>query len=432
MRILCTGDVHIGRRSSGVEGTAHSCAEAWQRICRLAIGDLVGKTQIDPVDLVVVSGDLTDENNRYYQAIGPIERGLALLARAKIPVVVVAGNHDHHTLKDVHRAVRTQYAFHPLGFGATWETREIGGVRLVGWSYPDARYPDRPIPALQLPPSDLPTLGVVHVQRTADPNYAFATPDDFWSQTNVDRWLIGHVHLPDSEGDTGSNVLNPGSPQAMDANEAGWHGVWLLTAQGGQFLPPKRIPLSTVWYENLALTLTPEIETLSDFREFIFQSVQERIQTVSQQNPQAESLQIRIDLNGRSPLNRKALQGQFDSLVGTEQGNGNLQAVVTKISAYQLRPPIDLVELGRSGGPHQVLARALLALEDPVEAEWRDEALVAKLLKAAEDAGNHSGYVDVRGKDQPEEAVVRQWARDHAYRMLELLDDQRNPSGETA
>src|SRR5690625_108199 len=78
MKILCTGDLHLGRRSSRlpehIDGRAHSSASAWGRVVDLAIAERV--------DLVLLSGDLIDDANRFYEALGPLEVGLRRLATA--------------------------------------------------------------------------------------------------------------------------------------------------------------------------------------------------------------------------------------------------------------------------------------------------------------------------------------------------------------
>jgi DNA repair protein SbcD/Mre11 len=61
LKILCTADIHIGRRSSrllpGADPRVHSAAEAWLRITERAVQDRV--------DLLLVAGDLVDRANRF-------------------------------------------------------------------------------------------------------------------------------------------------------------------------------------------------------------------------------------------------------------------------------------------------------------------------------------------------------------------------------
>ena len=53
MKLLCTGDLHVGRRSSGLPSDdKHSCAAAWSRV--------VDEALVAKVDVVLLSGDLMD------------------------------------------------------------------------------------------------------------------------------------------------------------------------------------------------------------------------------------------------------------------------------------------------------------------------------------------------------------------------------------
>ncbi len=134
MKILCTGDLHVGRRASRLPvdwcGTECSCAAVWERIVELAIRERV--------DLVAVSGDLVDRANRYYEAIGPVERGVRILAKAGIQTVAVAGNHDFDVLPRLAESLAGDLQL--LGTDGNWQRITIqrdGGDRLHvdGWSF---------------------------------------------------------------------------------------------------------------------------------------------------------------------------------------------------------------------------------------------------------------------------------------------------------
>src|SRR5688572_5171381 len=94
LRILCTGDLHVGRRPSRlaehIDARRCSCASVWNDIVEYALRERI--------DLLLVSGDWVDRENRFYEAFGPIERGLRVLDGAGIDTVAVAGNHDFDVL----------------------------------------------------------------------------------------------------------------------------------------------------------------------------------------------------------------------------------------------------------------------------------------------------------------------------------------------
>ena len=86
MKILATGYLHLGRRPARLPAEAEddprlSTAEAWQELVALAVEQ--------GIDLVALSGDLVDRDNRFFEALGPLERGLGRLAEAGIDTVAV-------------------------------------------------------------------------------------------------------------------------------------------------------------------------------------------------------------------------------------------------------------------------------------------------------------------------------------------------------
>lgn len=76
IKILCTGDLDLGRRPTRVPSGRREfgVAYVWEKIVETAIAWRV--------DLVVLTGDVVDRENRYFEAMGPIEQGLRKLRDA--------------------------------------------------------------------------------------------------------------------------------------------------------------------------------------------------------------------------------------------------------------------------------------------------------------------------------------------------------------
>ena len=136
VRILATADIHIGRCPTRVpdpeDARRFSCARMWHEIVERAIQE--------KVDLVTLSGDIIDHDNRFFEATGPLEAGLVKLAAAGIHTYAVAGNHDFDVLPRIVDAVGTDH-FHLLGRDGRWEQTEFirDGqplLRIHGWSFP--------------------------------------------------------------------------------------------------------------------------------------------------------------------------------------------------------------------------------------------------------------------------------------------------------
>jgi DNA repair exonuclease SbcCD nuclease subunit len=122
-QILCTGDVHLGRRPSRVpvEDGGLSVRHVWERFVETAINR--------EVDVVVLTGDIVDSENEMYEAFGTLERGVQRLLDGGMQIVAVAGNHDHDAFPRLVRGIDAD-GFHLLGPGGTWEKVQLDSARL--------------------------------------------------------------------------------------------------------------------------------------------------------------------------------------------------------------------------------------------------------------------------------------------------------------
>ncbi|MEX2501888.1 MAG: metallophosphoesterase, partial [Trueperaceae bacterium] len=224
MRLLLTGDLHIGRTSTRVPSelpqSDRSAAGAWNRIVRLATEEAC--------DVVCLSGDVADQSNKFWEAIGPLEAGVTTLAEAGIQVVAVTGNHDHDVLPRLADQL-PDGLLTLLGRGGRWERTTLEGddgrpsLHLDGWSFPKARVTDDPLAAYDLPHDGaVPTLGLVHGDLDLSTSPYAPLSRERLRRAAPDAWLLGHVHVPGLHDlDAGGWALYPGSPQAQDPGEPG-------------------------------------------------------------------------------------------------------------------------------------------------------------------------------------------------------------------
>ena len=86
IKILATGDLHIGKKiSSSVYDTGGlSAKDTWKRIVDWSIDN--------DVDIIALTGDIVDRDNRYFEAFGPLQSGFKKLKEKGIQVYMVAGN----------------------------------------------------------------------------------------------------------------------------------------------------------------------------------------------------------------------------------------------------------------------------------------------------------------------------------------------------
>jgi len=384
MRILCAGDLHIGRSASrlfgNVEPRSVSAAAAWTRIVDTAIARRV--------DLVALSGDLVDKDNAYFEAIGPLEAGVRRLGEAGIPTVAVAGNHDWSVLPELGRALPAEYC-RLLGADGKWERHLVvaaSGERLYvdGWSFRAEHVRENPMHTYALGPADAPVLGLLHTDLGATASSYAGTAMHDLHRHPVQMWLLGHIHTPGIRSTQGAPVvLYPGSPQALDPGEPGVHGAWVVQMSPAGVTHIELVPLASARYERLAVDVTGAATT-DELRQRLTAAVRSAGQTAAGTSSPLRHLSLRVDVVGSTPLHRtvaRQVAAMADDLSLAVQD----VAVCVERVEVRTRPAYDLAQLAK--GPEDavaVLAQLIQELEVGRPLDERPE--LARLVRAVPEA----------------------------------------------
>ena len=89
IKILATSDLHLGRKSSEVPSSEKESSTrfTWENMVEWCIHH--------NTDVMLLAGDIVDRDNRFFEAIGPLQAGFEKLERAGVSVFIITGNHDH-------------------------------------------------------------------------------------------------------------------------------------------------------------------------------------------------------------------------------------------------------------------------------------------------------------------------------------------------
>jgi len=429
VKILATGDLHIGRRSSKIpddfgnpEGL--SCASMWTRLVECAIEE--------KVDLVLLSGDIVDQDNSFFEAIAPLETGLEKLHSHGIQTCATAGNHDAAAFPRLARLVDTG-SFHLLGENGTWESVDCQRdgqplARVQGWSFPSRHHKTSPLLHHDLEPHpDVPTIGLLHADlEVADSDYAPVTLQELQSKS-VAIWVLGHQHKPRHEKQAGRpQVLYPGSPQAMDPGESGAHGPWIVQIEGRDRVTAEQLPLSTVRYETRTVN-AEGCDHADELRGSLVQAAR-TFETTLQTLPTPPRLALlRFIIEGRSTLSQ-----QLNSLPELDRDSSELYSHPlcgrdTKVYAEKLldktRPVFDLTQLAEKKDPVGVVAKLLLDL-DAETLSPETEALVKECLDATRNVHRNKSYADVSSDPPVDHDVATKILREQGLRLITELRKQ--------
>ncbi len=425
-RLLVSGDLHLGRYPSRVPpGDPSLTVEA-------VVRSLVDQAVERRVDAVVLTGDVADQSNKYFEAFGVLERALHRLVGAGVPVVAVAGNHDHDVLGSVAEAVGEGVTV--LGRGETWESvplersgREV--LRLWGWSFAGPYAHTSPLDSFPGVSGDVPSVGIVHADLdAAGSRYAPVTSDALWA-TGASAWLLGHVHAPAAHVRDGRLILYPGSPQPLDPGEPGAHGAWLVEVADDGGATAEMVPLATVRYDAVSVDLDGAGDAV-EVRERVARSLRDHAQAVRDESPALRRAVVRVTLRGRTAAYRAVERVSAEIGQAVETAAGGLAVSVDRVVDLS-RPALDLDGLAAGSGPVATLAALARRLDAGTPSE-SDLALVRQGVEALQQTRRARvfeplGRSDRLGHDLEAEAVAR--LRRQTFRMLDdVMAQQPDPA----
>jgi DNA repair protein SbcD/Mre11 len=427
LRVLCSGDIHIGRQLSKI-GTPYRTAEAWRAIVDLAVRE--------QVDMVALAGDMIDAASKSLEALGPMRNGLETLATAGIDTVTVAGNHDYDVLPKLADQVGTE-RFHLLGRNGQWDrfTLHRNGLprlHVDGWSFPSAHVTDPPLRQYPFKARDgAPVMSMLHGDVEVPlSHYAPISLGDLRA-LDVDLVLLGHIHTPKVFQELGSRqALYVGSPWAMDPGEPGLHGVWIATFPESGGVELERIAISPVRYEARTVDVR-DVEDEDGFNRLVDRSLLEvgRDALAATDAGLLTTVSLRLHFTGESAAHRAfpLWVDRANSQIATYPVDA--VEVIPERFTSDVRPPLDMHDLSRGSGPVAEVARLIVSLDARSQDQPYDE-LVRTTLSELRNVYDHRDYVRLGGladnAARPTEADARALLTSRAWQMLSVLVDQRD------
>ncbi|MDQ6683358.1 MAG: DNA repair exonuclease [Chloroflexota bacterium] len=385
-RFLHTGDLHLDSPFQGVSAEAPASlldvlraatTDAWRNVVRLAIEERV--------DFAVVAGDVFEGRSPTLLGQTRFRDGLAELAAAGIPSVVVHGNHD--PLDGRSWAPSLVFPDACRRFGARGvESQAIvrGGreiARVYGRSYDRPAVTENLVSGFHRDP-DVPfAVGLLHANvgdRPGHGNYAPCSIEDLGA-AGMDYWALGHIHRP---GVISADPLAVycGIPQGRDPGETGPRGCYLVDVAADGRPAARFVACDVVRWQHLAIG----IDQLTDDEQLQRRSLAALAEATEAADGRA--LVARVHLIGRGGLHASLRRtGYTDDLRAllNEQLPAAPLAWVESIR-NETRPAVDLA--ARRGAPDFIgdflgtadAARRAERSTDPDEhARW------AELLRAA-------------------------------------------------
>jgi DNA repair exonuclease SbcCD nuclease subunit len=420
--ILCAGDLHLGRHPTRIpaehDGPSCSPKGVWRRVVDTAVKQ--------DVTAVLLSGDIIDQENRYFEAYGAFENGASRLDEAGIETLVVTGNHDAESLPDLVESLDIPH-LRLLGKEQTWERHTVtrDGEPLFhvdGWSFAQRHVLSSPLRDYDPEPAEEPVIGLLHADFDGrGSEYAPVQRSEF-EATTVDTWVLGHIHAPGVQIDADPCVFYPGSLQPLDPGESGVHGAWTLRLDASGVTSPKQQPLASVCYDTVEVDVS-DIETATQAPERIQTRVKAELD--GRDTSALDVFVARVHLTGRTESHGDLLQRRVKMVEDLQFRVETVPIVVEKLEVAT-EPDVDLSSLADGDSPVAYLAELLLTLEGGDETESFSELRTAA-LEATREVHTHGTYSPLHAAgrlEHPDESTATAVLREQARVLLHELRSQ--------
>lgn len=348
----------MGKRSARIDSDSHllSSKNTWLNIVDYSVRN--------GMDLVVLTGDIVDRDNRYFEASGPLIEGLKILHDNNITTYVISGNHDFDVLPQILDSAELESVFF-LGRGGNWESsiyeKEDTEIQFVGWSFPAMYVRNNPVDTFttDILRDDMPTVMIVHGDvYSANTPYAPIDVEKLRAYGGIDAVLLGHIHKGDLLREAFPLIIYPGSPHALSPKERGTHGVCIVTVDGNA-IGYDEIILSPVRYEELNVDVGEVIDE-EDFRKLFSNSLRKFVATLEDTDYLA-FLSLDIRLTGKN--NRMREIEHWSRNLSEFNFRERFEVSVRKVE-YAMEPKIDIDSLLDNPSYPGILANAIKDISD--------------------------------------------------------------------
>ena len=435
MKLLCVGDIHLGRQPARlpaglldeIKASELGPAAAWRCAVDFALAD--------EVDAVLLAGDVVEQEDDFYEAYGDLRRGVDRLAAAQVPVLAVSGNHDVQVLPRLADAVP---GFRLLGRGGRWEVRDVAGrdgrrrVQVLGWSFPERRVSTSPLAAHELPPLDPgsgPVVGLLHCDRDAAAGSPYAPVRSAeLAQAPVDAWLLGHIHQPDRLAPP-RPIGYLGSLTGLDPGEPGPRGPWRLECAGPE-LALEHLPLAPLRWEEVEVALDGGLESAEDVHTLTvcaLDALHERL-CAERFRPRAAGCRLRFTGRTAHPNKVRRSLAASDPLRILHRRDDIVYFVHDW--RFEASPTLDLDELARGADPPALLARKILLLRRPAGDTGRQALLAGARQRLASQGGRRRPFAahGLNRNPPTEEEAAALLERAALGALAELLNQREGPA----
>ena len=252
LKFIHCADLHLGSRFVGIttdnpvlgRKLTGSTFRSFSKIVDLALNE--------KVDLMVISGDVFDEEN---ETPSTRFKFTEEMKRLEIPCFISLGNHDHkRSWEDSIPFPDNVHVFPTEAESVRIKVREED-VEITGISFPSRHTSNNLATSLKGSPNIF-SIAVVHcdLDASSDENYAPCKTSDLLGR-NIDYWALGHIHKR-SEIYKNPHIVYPGNIQGRNTKESGEKGAYLVSVKNNIISDLEFVPTQDILWQDLTIDIS--------------------------------------------------------------------------------------------------------------------------------------------------------------------------------
>lgn len=307
MKILHTGDLHIGREYKAAEPSV----AALYRQARLdALGNIIRIAETESCNYMVIAGDLFDSHN---PPVSLIDTVCGVLNQCPCPVLIIPGNHDYcqdedklwtkvkSTVDDTKIKVFDQceaYDMSDAVFYACPCNDRYSGHNQLAWLKVNRNRDSKKL-----------NVGIAHgaiegLSYDSAGKYYYMEMHEL-EGLGMDLWLVGHTHIPFPSGEIikEQRIFNAGTHQQTDIADNSEGSVFVIDIADDKTVTARKVHTGTISFVRKELNLVHG------------KSLQESLVGIVDSLDNPERTTLRLTISGIAPAeeyaNRKNI---YDSI----------------------------------------------------------------------------------------------------------------------
>jgi len=263
VKFIHAADIHLDSPLTGLSAYPDAPVEMLRTATRDAFTNLVNEAIEQPVDFMVIAGDLYDGTWKDHNTGIYFCKEMGRLKKAGIPVFVLFGNHDAESEMTKKLQLPDNVFTFDTRKPCTFRLEDLK-VALHGRSFKEKETIENLAAGYPAPVPGMFNIGVLHTAlegNSAHATYAPCSLDELHAK-GYHYWALGHVH--EHQIWTGaSTVVFPGNLQGRHIKETGPRGAVIVTADEHGIQDVNRLFVDVLRWAGLEVDAT-ECNNLSE------------------------------------------------------------------------------------------------------------------------------------------------------------------------